>query len=243
MEVIDYGLSFVNGSHPENTLRLWVESRCCLIDEQSGAVDQYVQCGACKSEDTFGEKDLFLEDNYDFMPIFGPRDELVFRRKSFLNVEYRTTYHADRLWGTKSYDYVTPPVAVEITTNAQIRAATHGNVPLVSQTEIWNDDTGLRAIIECPIKSMNICDGKNIYQVDTGPVLFPDLTNRDKKFVETVKLAYVAFNVPHFADFVCEVPTPIVENGEEVCRIYHYSERHSLTAKNRIYCLGEPPAE
>ena len=33
------------------------------------------------------------------------------------------------------------------------------------------------------------------------------------------------------------------ENGEEVCRVYHYSQRHSLTAKNRIYCLGEPPAE
>ena len=169
MDVIDYGLSFINGSHPDNSPRLWVESRCQLIDEKNGSTEEYVQCGACKSENTFDEKDLFKEDNYDFIPIFGPNDELVFRRNSYLNDNYRTSYNASRLWGVKSYDYVKPPVAVEITTNAQIRAATHGNLPLVTQTEIRDEATGLRAIIEYPIKSMNICDGKDIYQVDTGP--------------------------------------------------------------------------
>ena len=241
MKVIDYGLSFVNGSDPGNALRLWVESRCLLIDERDGTEAAYIQCAACKSENTFGEKDLFIEDNYDFIPIFGPRDELVLRRKAYLNVEYRTTYPANRLWGVKSHDYVSPPVAVELTTNAQIRAATHANVPMVGQTEIRNEDTGLRAVIEYPIKSMNIHDGRDIYQVDTGPVLFPDLADRDHKFVETVKLAYVAFNVSHFADFVCEVPTPIIEDGKKICRVFHYSQRHSVAAANRIYCLGELP--
>ncbi len=239
MDIIDYGLSYVNGSSPNNSLRLWVESRCRIIDENNGTTEEYVQCGACKSEDTFAEKDLFYEENYDFIPIFGPNDELVFRRKAYLNDNYRTTYPADRLWGRKSLDYVTPPVVQELKTNADIRAATHGNLPLVSQTEIWKDATGLRAIIECPIKTMNICDGKDIYQVDAGPILFPDLADRDRKFVETVKLAFVAFNVPHFADFVCEVPTPIIEDSRKICRIYHYSERHSLPAKNRIYCIGK----
>lgn len=242
MDVIDYGLSFINGSDPNNSPRLWVESRCQLIDEKNGSTEEYVQCGACKSENTFDKKDLFKEDNYDFIPIFGPNDELVFRRKSYLNDSYRTAYPANRLWGVKSHDYVKPSVVSEISTNAQIRAATHGNLPLVSQTEIWDEASGLRAIIEFPIKSMNICDEKNLYQVDTGPVLFPNLNDRDQKFVETVKLAYVAFNTPHFADFVCEAPTPIVENGKEVTRIHHYSEQHSnLPAKNKIYCLGEAP--
>jgi len=242
MDVIDYSLSFISGNHPDNSPRLWVESRCRLIDDRSGTSEDYVQTGSCKSEDTFGEQHLFQEDNFDFMAIFGPADELVFRRKAYLNDNYRTIYPAGRLWPPMSFDYVQPPVVTELITNAQIRAATHGNLPLVSQTEIWNDQTGLRAIIEFPIKSMNIHNGKDLYQVDTGPVLFPDLENRKQKFVETVKLAYVAFNAPHSADFVCEVPTPIAEGGREVCRIYHFSQRHRLAAKNRIYCLGEPPA-
>ncbi len=242
MEPIDYGVSFVRGSDPDNAPRLWVESRCRLVDERSGDEEEYVQTASCKSEDTFGRDHLFQEDNFDFMVIFGPKDELVFRRKAWLNDNYRTTYPAGRLWATKSFDFVAPITVTELTTNAQIRAATHACRPLVSQTEIWNDSTGMRAIVECPIKSMNIHDGRDLYQVDTGPVLFPDLAHRELKFVESVKLAYVAFNGPQAADFVCEVPTRIVENGREVCRVRHFSERHRLAARNRIYCLGASPS-
>ena len=31
----------------------------------------YYQCGSCKSEHTFAEKNLFINPNYDFLPVFG----------------------------------------------------------------------------------------------------------------------------------------------------------------------------
>lgn len=114
--------------------------------------------------------------------------------------------------------------------------ATHGFVPIVSQTEIWNSETQLRAIIECPIKTVSTNRERNICQVDTGPVAFPDLSRHYERHVDGISLAFVAFNTPHFADFIIEVPTQIGE-GERAYKIYHYSERLSLPARNRLYAV------
>jgi hypothetical protein len=46
----------------------------------------------------------------------------------------------------------------------------------------------------------------------------------------------VAFNTPHFADFVIEAPTP-VGAGERAARVHHYSQLLSLPASNRLYAV------
>jgi hypothetical protein len=48
----DYGVSFITGKWSENQVRLWVESRMRFINEKTGKVEDYYQCGACKSEAT-----------------------------------------------------------------------------------------------------------------------------------------------------------------------------------------------
>ena len=92
------------------------------------------------------------------------------------------------------------------------------------------------------MKTMNIDRDHNIYQVDTGPLALPDLTRRDPSPLGTTRLAFVAFNQPHFADFVVEQLTPIKEEEAEITKIYHYSNPFSLTARNRILTVP-PPAE
>ena len=93
---------------------------------------------------------------------------------------------------------------------------------------------------------MNTHRGRNMYQVDTGPVAFPDLTRRHERNVDGISLAFVAFNEPDHASFVLEVPTPIlsentkgakVEKGTELCNVHHYSHRLTLPAKNRLYAV------
>ena len=41
MNVIDYGRSFIRGRAGANRVRFWVESRTRIIDERSGAVEDY----------------------------------------------------------------------------------------------------------------------------------------------------------------------------------------------------------
>ena len=237
---LDYGRSFLIGKKPANEVRFWVESRTRIVDEQTGESEDYIQTGSCKSEDTFAEKNLFYRDNYDFLPIFGPEYGVIFRRNVWLNANYKSCLPVKDMWGGQKVCLAEASFFKTLTTNEDVIKATHEFLPVVAQTELRNDETKLRAIIEYPVKTMNTNREQNIYQVDTGPVVFPDLSKRYERNVEGIALAFVAFNAPHFADFIIECPTPIRENGKEgkeICKGYHYSRRVSLMAKNRLYAI------
>ena len=238
-EVLDYGLSFIGSEGPENAVRFWVESRTRIIDDRSKVTEDYYQCGSCKSEDTFAERELFCKDNYDFLPVFGPRHAVIFRRKVRLNDNYRSIQAEIPAWGGRIHRLKPARQSRRLDTNAEIRKTTHAGLPLVARTELRNDGNGLRAVIEYPVKTVNINDARNIYQVDTGPLAFPDLEARTDRLAESIHLAFVAFNVAHFADFVIETSTPIHGDGRELCRVHHYSELRSLPALNTLYCIEE----
>ena len=239
MTCLDYGRSFVCTNGPANAPQFWVESRCTLIDERAGTAEDFYQCASCKSEDTFAEKDLFRDPNYDFLPVFGREDVAIFRRHAFCNENYVQYVKGGNIWGGPRFMIRESKGAREAKDGAEVVQAALKGVPFVSQTEVWNGATGMRAVIECPVKTMNANEEKGLYQVDTGPVLFPDLTRRYDRWIEALRMAFVAFNAPGFADFVIEQPTPIVQEGREVCQVYHYSGIVSLPARNTVFVVGD----
>ena len=239
MKPIDYGRSFIIGNSPDNEVRFWVESRTRIIDAENGTEEEYIQAASCKSEHTFAAENLFQQDNYDFLPVFGPDYAVIFRRCAYLNDNYIEIRVAGDLWAGQTQHLVNAD-SVELSGSDHYLAATYDNRPLVAQTKIWNDKTGLRAVIEYPVKTMNTIRRTKTYQVDTGPVAFPDLSRRYERFVESLKLAFVAFNAPHFADVVIEVPTPVREHGAtgtELTRVFHYSKIQTLVAEDRLYAI------
>ncbi len=238
MTPLDYGLSFICNTAPANAVRFWVESRTRLIDDATGAWTDYYQCASCKSEHTFAEKDLFSQDNYDFLPILGDGRYLIFRRPARLNDQYRTVKTVEEIWGEPRPQLREAAVVSGLDTWEQIRDATAAAIPIVSQTTLWNEETGLRAIIECPTKTMNISLEKQLYQVDTGPIAYPDISKRYDPPIDCFSLAFIAFNAPGFADFVVEQPTPVLVDGEEKAQVYHYSNPFSMPAENRLFALG-----
>ena len=237
MLILDYGASFLAGVAPFNTVRFWVESRLRVVDEASGAFADYYQCAACKSEDTFAEHDLFYADNYDFLPVFGPEWGAIFRRHVYVSEDYRSVVPAREMWGGQRFHLRERQDARELTTNAEIRTATAAWEPLVARTEIRDADAGRRAIIEYPVKTMNVRPEDEKYQVDTGPLIVPDLSLPLDQQPHGFILAFAAFNAPHFVDFVLEVPTLVTNAAGQTCQTYHYMKRVSLPAKNTLYAL------
>ena len=236
---LDYGRSFICGTAAFNNVRFWVESRTTIFDDKAGTATDYYQCASCKSENTFGEKDLFLADNYDFLPILGGGYWVVFRRPARISERYRTICRVEQLWGEPRLLLHDAAEVTQLETFEQIRDATAAGRPLVTQTEIRNEQTGLRAVIECPTKTMNISLDKSMYQVDTGPIAYPDLSKRFDPQIDCLSLAFVAFNADHFADFIVEQPTALVEDGQEKGKFYHFSAPFSLPAKNTVLALGK----
>ena len=236
MTPIDYGRSFLIGKGSVNEARFWIESRTRIVDEREGTCEEFYQTASCKSENTFHRKDLFKQDNYDFLPIFSAKYGLIFRRPVCLNDRYRETRPYEEMFGGYDLHLVAGESVRELPSNASIREETYPFAPLVSQTEIRNDDTGLCAIVECPVKTMNTRREDDRYQVDTGPIAFPDLSDRPERLVDCLSLAFVAFNTPHFADFVIEVPTA-VDPGNPDLKVHHYSKIVSLATRNRVFAV------
>lgn len=237
MPPLDYGRSFICNTADFNRVRFWVESRTRLIDAENDTTTDYYQCGSCKSEDTFAESGLFMKDNYDFLPIWGGGQWLVFRRTVRLSESYRTIYPAEKLWGEPILKLCEAAGTKVLDTWEAIRDTTAEAIPIVAQTEISNSETGLLAIIEYPVKTMNISVPKQMYQVDTGPVALPDLSKRFDQRIDCLSPAFVAFNAPHFADFVVEQPTTIELDNPGGTQTYHYSNPISLPAANRLLAV------
>lgn len=234
---LDYGRSFICNTARFNAVRFWVESRTVLIDGEQRF--EFYQCGSCKSENTFAKEDLFAKENYDFLPILGDGYWLVFRRTAKLNPGYRSFKKMEEIWGPANLKLREARKLTVLESFEQIRDATAAATPIVSRTEIQDETTGLKAIIECPVKTMNISLDKMLYQVDTGPIALPDLSKRYEPRIDSLRLAFVAFNAPHFADFVIEQPTKVIEEEQEKCQIHYYSGPISLKAKNTLLAVED----
>ena len=237
MQPLDYGRSMLIGNAADNEVRFWVESRTLIIDEETGRSQQYVQAGSCKSEHTFAEKDLFHAVNYDFLPIFGPEWSIIYRRWAECRDEYKSCLPSKDLWQGQKYHLIEGAQCRLLEDDEAVLAATYAWEPVVAQTEIWNEETRQRAIMEFPVKTLNTRRQDTIYQVDSGPVVFADLSRRWERMVDGLSLAFVAFKAPHFADFVLEVPTDIGAEGQGAS-VHHYSQLYTAEAHNRLFALG-----
>ena len=90
-----------------------------------------------------------------------------------------------------------------------------------------DEKTGLRAVIECPTKTMNIEPKRRLYQVDTGPVAYPDLSKLYDPPIDCLRLAFVAFNadcfvqmrIKRFADGFDALHTHIFQRLFELLRV------------------------
>ena len=235
---LDYGRSFVNTKAVWNSPRFWVESRCQIVDEAADQRVEYLQCGSCKSEDTFAAWNLFHKDNYDFLPVFSARETLVFRHRvsdKTLRREVRPT----EKWWDGSEPRLKKVQARVLSTPQQIWEAMESGQPIVGQTRLVDEASGRTALLEYPIKTINWHREQQVWQVDTGPVLLPDLSQPRAEWSNTVQLAYIAFNHADWADFVVKQSTPVVQGDKEVAQVPHYSRIVNRRAQNVLLAIGE----
>ena len=240
MKVRDYSRSFVTfvTRHRGNNARLQVESACTFTDARSGVTHDYLFFASCKSEDTFAGAHLFYEDNYDFCGIFSDEAYAIFRT----HATHAEGYREQGLWKDRFEDVRKHIVWTEgepLHSGAEIVQASLDNTPLVGQVEIASEDGALRVTLEFPIKTMNANDIQNCWQVDTGPVAFPDFEMAAGRHIERLSPAYVAYNAPDFADFVVQQAFPVAA-GREMVQVTHYAGLVSLPAVTRVVAVVWP---
>lgn len=234
-DVIDFGRSFVTfvTSDRANTARIQVECGC-VVSIPGQSATEYLLVASCKSEDVYVADGLFKQPNYDFCAIFSNHEYAIVRTyASSQESGYEIGKTAERFGEVNIHVVRTRGRVCE--DNDEIVSATLANVPLIGQTTLREESSGLQATLEYPVKTMNVWPEKKVYQVDTGPVIFPDLGALEREGIERFTLAYVAFNRKDRAEFVLQVPTPVDHASE--ARTPHYSEVRKVASSNRVVAL------
>ena len=233
MQTLDYGRSFVTFTTPGrgNNARLQIESVTTLTDANTGKSQDYFFYASCKSEDTFAPKDLFYADNYDFCGIFSADEYAIFRSKA----QHHDGFREEGLWSNRFEDlswHLRYSQARALETSADIVRASLAGQLLVGCVE-WAEGA-LSTRIEFLIKTMNVNDEHMLWQVDTGPVAYPDFSRAAVLYVERLSPAYIAYNAAHFADFIVQAPLDL-----GAVHVTHYNQRVSIQATTQVLAVAE----
>lgn len=235
--ICDFARSFVSFTtlDHENTARLQLEARCVFFDE-SEDTDEYLLFASCKAEDTYGTGALFRMPNYDFCGVFGDEDYALIRAHLVHDDRYAERGKAAARFADVSRHLTVFAHSEALTHPGAVVAATLAGHPLVGRTELRSATGHVRAMLEYPIKTMNVHANPDRFQVDTGPVLLPGPDCPKWQRIQGLELAFVAFNRlgPGRAEFMVQRPTPVVVEGETVAHVNHYSTPVSLNAANQV---------
>ena len=60
----------------------WIPSP--IINKKTDGHQDYIQVRSCESEHAFAEKNLFRQDNYDYLLIFAPDNGIIFLKEAHL---------------------------------------------------------------------------------------------------------------------------------------------------------------
>jgi hypothetical protein len=222
-----------------NNARILLECRCVITDKPTARTEEFVLGASCKTERVGPDRDIWVQPNADFAPVFSKRQFLTI--KTYDRVGRQLPFYppsnglqSDRHSGlvAEAFDNVRIDLArTEGETLSSAKAIIDSilnNDPQVAHTTYETD----RYLVELqyPIKTINASEREGIYQTDTGPILFPDLSRDWDELIDGMQLAYSAFNCPDWIEFIVRVPTPI---NEEIS-VYHYSQSERVTCTNRI---------
>lgn len=236
MKSCDFSRSFITfvTKNRANNARIQVEARCSIFDNETKKTEDYFLVASCKGEDTYGKGNLFFIPSYDFCMIYSMDEFMIIRTHYNAERDNRTVGYNRGHFLDVHFNIQMIPANI-LKCNEEIVSATFANHVLNGYTEIHDADGKYCAMIEFPIKTMNVNDIENMYQVDTGPILLPDFAMRNSHTIECFKLTYAAFNRADEVYFVIQEPTPITEGSSE--KVSFYSKVIRMDSKNLILDL------
>lgn len=226
-----------------NNSRFPLEGRCRIAKagSTSSSID-YVLSAACKTEQVNVREDIWHDPNADMCLAASTEEFLILKSWERNNrgvmlsppsLGPQPERHAGKVKDafTRLRIDIVPCIARLLQTTQDIVDAVLQNKPLVSQTE-YSLPNGDRVWLEYPVKVVNASEREIFYQVDTGPVLIPDVSAFDGQHqISMLRQAYMAHNSLNCTELLINVPTP-VGNGLSV---NHYSKVEKLSATNRMY--------
>lgn len=223
IKLFDYGNSFVVCNGQDNNPRFLVESRCVITDR--GKTETYYLTARCKGEDTFSKDKLFIENSFDLFPLFGEEETITFRKFKWYKPnecgEYKKRHKKGEIWGDRKF-LIKETEGELLDTSEKIIKATLEGRNLMGRIRI---NKGIEVVIDFPIKTINTFGEK--WQMDTGPIPFPEFYKYPVYKIGSFHMAFICFNNLNRAEVIMEnlvelvpgVPALFITNYNEIIEI------------------------
>jgi hypothetical protein len=213
-----------------NRARIRIDCRCTITDRKGSAHDFYL--GESNKSERVGagrELGIFTQPNADYRPIHSTEDSLILKSWDRNNkgvmldppslgpqpernlVKTREAYYTHRF-------QLIHVEGTELKSAREIIAATDAGLPLVGLCQY--EENGYQVELEYPVGTINVSEKHGSYQTDTGPLIFPDLSQPFERLAETLWLAFSSLNSPDWIEFIIRKPTPLTHD----ISVNHYSE-------------------
>ena len=220
-----------------------IDSRCEIIDNKTGTSDSYYLITPCRTEWMYRDDILWKNDpNLEFVGIYSKnyfrhghvqvQDKL--RPQQDLDIAKDISSELQDFHPNLSFYNNT----IELSNDSDVIQATLDLCPIIATTEIESLDGKNKVIIEYPIKTMNFVKEKNRFQVDTGPILFPDFNIDTNYDIDKLQLAFICYNNRNLAEFVCRVPTFIKNTSGHPIERMEYSKIKRLNVNTKLYACS-----
>lgn len=248
MNICDFSRSHLRftSNRIGNTARLQLDALCYLTDVASNQTTRFALTAPCIAENMYQDKGLIQDPTCEFRMIASeveyrmikdyPTHDLdadMARAKD----EKHQTFDGSRPQLTELRIFVSESKATPVRNYEEFREAFLGNRSFVGTTEVPSPDGTFRARMEYPIKTSNILSAKNLWQVDAGPVAYPDFSRKVRLNVEWFARAYIVFNVFDWAEIIVHQAAPIKVAGKEVAVSTQYHAPFRVTAKSELWAV------
>ncbi|MGH2459415.1 MAG: hypothetical protein ACRDIY_11170 [Chloroflexota bacterium] len=241
MAVIDFANSYMTffGAAGGNIARIQLDAGCTVVDERAGTSQTYYLIAPCRSERMYLETQLSQLPNYEFGGIFA-EDVCLLLRTHWISARDNREYAVNRVrFQDVHLDVREFTKGKRLSGEAAIVEATLANRPLVGRTELHDPARGLGATLTYPIKTMNVLTDPPRFQVDTGPLVWPDFASTVAQPIERFEVAHLLYNCFDKAEFILRKPTPVPDADRPGAMTTDYSVLEIGPAVNSIWCADD----
>lgn len=233
-------------SHPPpftlNNARIPIDCCCRITEKETETTHEFFLGVNCKTERVGVSEDIWTTPNADFVPVCSRDQWMVLKAfdragksvplypPSLGEQPERQILDVDETFDSLRIDLTKTEGEVLETPDKVVKAVLANRI-LNSRTRIESDR--YVAVLDYPVKTINANERDMVYQTDTGPILFPDLTREPDDLIGDMNLAFSAFNEPTWIELLLRVPT-VVEGDVSV---HHYSKSVRLKSENQIIAI------
>ena len=240
-------LKFTGKDHSKHTPRLQVDAVCRLTAPDK-KVTEYVVTVPCMSENMYRPSGLIQEPTSHFAMFAGNDGTFTILKhhasaahdvRQIRRVGERISTHDGKGETIGSVDVTLNPWkrARRLTIYKEIREAILNDHPINGITRYLDADGKTQIELEYPVKTCNIANAHEGWQIDTGPVIMPDPASTAQPAIERMTMAFLVYNAWSWADTALKVPSP-VDGGGALTQQYSRLLRMEPVA-NELYAADQ----